>query len=145
MTITEDAMDAKPSVLPFGKEVEVFYDGECPLCCREITMLQRWDKLRRIQFTDITRPEFHPESIGVTMERLMAEIHGRLPDGRLIVGVEVFRALYSAVGFQNLVSLTRLPLIRNVLDAGYRLFARNRLRMTGRCADRRCSIHSTHP
>ena len=63
----------------------------------------------------------------------MDEIQGRLPDGNWITGVEVFRRLYTAVGFGPLVALTRLPGISHGLDAGYRVFARNRLRFTGRC------------
>jgi hypothetical protein len=69
----------------------------------------------------------------MSWEDLMSEIHGRLPDGTWVRGVEVFRRLYSAVGWGAVVSLSRLPLIRGMLDFGYRVFARNRLRLTGRC------------
>jgi predicted DCC family thiol-disulfide oxidoreductase YuxK len=64
----------------------------------------------------------------------MAEIHARLPDGTWITGVEVFRRLYGAVGFRYLIPLTRLPGIACSLDFGYRLFAKNRLKWTGRCS-----------
>ena len=33
----------------------------------------------------------------------MAQIHGRLPDGTWLQGVEVFRRLYAAIGFGSLV------------------------------------------
>lgn len=78
---------------------------------------------------------------GVTHADLMAEIHGLLPDGTLIRGVEVFRRLYAAVGFGPLVPITRVPGISHFLDAAYRLFAKNRLRLTGRCADGACAVH----
>jgi predicted DCC family thiol-disulfide oxidoreductase YuxK len=81
---------------------------------------------------------FDPGSVGVPMEVLMDRIHGRLPDGTLVEGVEVFRRLYTAVGFGVLVAPTRLPGIRQLLDLAYRWFARNRLRLTGRCADGVC-------
>ena len=70
----------------------------------------------------------------------MDRIHGRLPDGTLVKGVEVFRHLYTAVGFGVLVAPTRLPGIAQLLDLGYRLFAKNRLRLTGRCADGACDL-----
>jgi len=54
--------------------------------------------------------------------------------------VEVFRHLYSAVGFGRLVSLTRLPVVREALHVGYLLFAKNRLRMTGRCMEDICAV-----
>lgn len=115
-------------------EVEVFYDGDCPLCRREINMLRGWDKHDRIVFTDIAADGFDPAPLGVDFDTLMAEIHGRLPDGRLIRGVEVFRRLYAATGWGPLVAASRWPGLRQLLDASYRFFARYRLRLTGRCA-----------
>jgi predicted DCC family thiol-disulfide oxidoreductase YuxK len=122
-------------------EVEVFYDGACPLCMREIRMLRRRDHHARIRFTDIAAESFDPGAVGLTWEALMDRIHGRLPDGTLIEGVEVFRRLYAAVGFGPLVTLSRAPGVSQLLDLAYRLFARNRLRLTGRCAERGCEVH----
>jgi len=73
----------------------------------------------------------------------MARIHGVLPDGTRIVGVEVFRRAYAAVGLGWLVAPTRWPLLRPLADAAYRWFARNRLRLTGRgevCTADRCGL-----
>ncbi len=126
-------------------DVEVFFDGECPLCTREIALLRRLDeRRRRIRFTDIAEPGFEASLLGVSQEDLMAKIHGRLPDGRLIEGVEVFRRLYAAVGFATLVRVTRLPVVAPLLDAAYRWFAANRLHLTGRCANGSCRVpHAT--
>lgn len=120
--------------------VEVFFDGGCPLCVREIGMLKRWDRQHRIRFTDIDAPGFVAESYGKTYEDLMSRIQGRLSDGTWIEGVEVFRQLYSAVGFGPLVWVTRLPVISQVMTLGYRVFAKNRLRLTGRCLGKTCAI-----
>jgi predicted DCC family thiol-disulfide oxidoreductase YuxK len=127
-------------VLPAGKSVEVFYDGACPLCMREIRMLMRKDRDGRIQFTDIAAPGFDAARYGTTQPALMARIRGRLADGTWIDGVEVFRRLYAAVGFRWLVAVTRLPVIAQLLGLAYLAFARNRLRLTGRCADDACAI-----
>jgi predicted DCC family thiol-disulfide oxidoreductase YuxK len=119
--------------------IEMFYDGDCPLCMRETRFLQKLDRRHRIRFANIAAPDFDPESVGKTHADLMAEIHGRLPDGTWITGVEVFRRLYASVGLGPLVQLTRLPFIKQLMNAGYRLFARNRLKLTGRC-DGRCAL-----
>lgn len=119
-------------------DVEVFYDGACPLCLREINMLRRRDHRRRVRFTDIAADGFDAEAVGVTWGALMRRIHGRLPDGTLIEGVEVFRRLYAAVGFALLVKLSRAPVVSQLLDLAYKLFAKNRLRLTGRCAADAC-------
>ena len=119
---------------------EVFYDGDCPLCVREIRMLQRLDRKGRIVFTDIAAPDFDEHTVGLSWETLMERIHGRMPDGTLVEGVEVFRQLYSAVGLGPLVALTRIPGLSHAADAAYRLFAKNRLRLTGRCRDGVCRV-----
>jgi predicted DCC family thiol-disulfide oxidoreductase YuxK len=125
-------------------EVEVFFDGGCPLCVREIKFLRRWDRLGKIQFTDIDAPDFQSSNVGKSYDELMAKMHGRLPDGTWIQGVEVFRKLYAAVGFGPVVVLSRLPIVSQILDLGYFLFAKNRLRLTGRCATSTCSVRPPH-
>ena len=112
--------------------VEVFYDGDCPLCQREICMLQRKDHDGNIQFTNIAAPDFAPAAYGMKMEDFMSQIQGRLADGKWITGVEVFRRLYTAIGYGAVVKLTRLPGVSHLLDIGYQVFARNRLAVTGR-------------
>jgi len=121
-------------------DFEVFYDGGCPLCRREIALLQKWDRRQRIRFTDIDAPGFDPTTVGRTHQELMDQIHGRLPSGELVTGVEVFRQLYAAVGFGPLVSLTRLPGIAQMLNLGYHIFSKNRLRLTGRCQAGECQL-----
>lgn len=86
-------------------------------------------------FTDIAAEDFEPEALGTTREALMAEIHGRTADGKWFRGVEVFRRLYAAAGFGWLIPITRIPGIDHLLRGGYWLFARNRLRLTGRCGE----------
>jgi predicted DCC family thiol-disulfide oxidoreductase YuxK len=126
---------------PASHAFEVFYDGDCPLCKREIGLIRRMDRRRRILFTDIADPLFRPETVGKTMDELMAQIYGRLPDGSLVTGVEVFRRLYGAIGVGPVVWLSRLPGISGLLDWSYRIFARNRLRFTGRCAGGVCKVN----
>lgn len=121
-------------------EIEVFYDGGCPLCTREMKMLQRRDRRQRIRFVDIAENGFDAATVGVPWQTLMDRIHGRLADGTMVEGVEVFRRLYAAVGFGPLVALTRLPGVKQVLDVAYDVFAKNRLRLTNRCVDETCRV-----
>ena len=120
-------------------DVELFYDGDCPLCLREVRMLARLDDKARLLLTDLTTaPEARTE--GRSRAQLMERMHARLPTGEWIDGVEVFRQAYSAVGFGWIVALTRLPGVRHALDLGYTIFAKNRLRLTGRCEDGACAV-----
>jgi predicted DCC family thiol-disulfide oxidoreductase YuxK len=123
-----------------GKTVEVFYDGDCPLCMREIRMLMRKDRASRIEFTNIAAPTFDAAALGTTYAALMTRIRGRLPNGTWIEGVEVFRQLYTAIGWTKLVAVTRVPGISHLMSLAYRAFAANRLRLTGRCAPDGCAL-----
>ena len=116
---------------------EVFYDGDCPLCVREIRFLRRMDRKKgHVLFTDIAAPGFDAMShAGVSQDDLMAEIYGRTQSGELVSGMEVFRRLYAAVGLGFLFAPTGWPGLRVFFDAAYRLFAKNRLRLTGRCKE----------
>ena len=116
-------------------QIEVLYDGDCPLCSREINFLRRMDKHHSIVATNISDPDFDASTTGVEWSDLMDRIHGRRADGVIVEGVEVFRQLYSAVGWGWLVSITRVPGIRQGLDAADAAFARNRLRLTNRRAE----------
>ena len=117
-------------------QIRVLFDGACPLCAREIRMLERLDRGRgRVEFEDISHPAFDSAVYGLDAEQVMARIHGVLPDGSIIEGLEVFRRVYAAVGLGWLLAPTRWPLLRGISEAGYRIFAQNRMRWTGRAAD----------
>jgi predicted DCC family thiol-disulfide oxidoreductase YuxK len=118
--------------------IKVLYDGECPLCAREIAFLRRRDRRGRIDFEDIAAPGFDPARYGLDHEAVMSRIHGVLPGGTVIEGVEVFRRLYASVGLGWLVAPTRWPILSGLFERAYRVFARNRLRWTGR-ADAACT------
>ncbi len=121
-----------PTAMPSSKQFQVFFDGDCPLCQREINWLRKKDRNKQIDFIDIAADSFDEITHGKPYDTLMAQIHGRDQDGNWITGVEVFRRLYQAAGYGGLVKLTRLPVIKQGLDIVYRVFAKYRTRLTGR-------------
>lgn len=129
---------APPPVGPY--RVEIFFDGDCPLCEKEISAIRWMDRRERVRFTDIAQEGFDPAAYGKDMPTLMAEIHGRDARGEWLIGVEVFRQVYAAIGFGPVVALTRLPGVRQLLDLGYGFFAKRRLWLTGRCHDGACRV-----
>ena len=126
---------------------QVFFDGDCPLCVREIALLRRLDRHGRVRFTDIADARFDPAREGLPpWQTLMDRIHGRrLDTGEVVEGVEVFRALYDAVGLGLLVRVTRLGLVDRMLERAYHAFVSRRLRLTGRCDDRGCAVPRRAP
>jgi predicted DCC family thiol-disulfide oxidoreductase YuxK len=118
--------------VPEDFDIKILYDGDCPLCKREMAWLMRRDVKHRVAFEDIASSGFDPTRYGRTQADVMARIHGQLPDGTVIEGVEVFRRVYRAVGLGWMLAWTRLPVARQLSDVAYRIFAANRLRVTGR-------------
>ncbi|MEZ4331658.1 MAG: DUF393 domain-containing protein [Myxococcota bacterium] len=122
-------MDASPE----RWQIRVLYDAQCPLCAREGRLLERLDAGRgRIDLEDISAPAFDAGRYGLDPAELEAKLHGVLPDGRIVEGVEVLALAYEAVGLGWLVKPARWPGFRRLLDRAYLWFARNRLRLTGR-------------
>lgn len=123
-------------------QIRILFDGECPLCRREVSMLQRIDRGRgRVGFEDIAGADFDASRYGLETRAVHERIHGVLADGGVVEGVEVFRRAYAAIGLGWLVAPTRWPILRGLADAAYRFFARNRLAITGRrleCEDGTC-------
>jgi len=125
-------------------ELEMFFDGECPLCVREVRLMRRLDKRGRVDFIDIAATSFVADDYGKDFATFMGRIQARdLKSGEWLDGVEVFRRIYGALGFAWVMPLTRVWGVRQALEAGYSWFARNRLRLTRRppeCAAGRCAV-----
>lgn len=122
----------------------LFYDGHCPLCMREIAHLRRWNSAGQVQFVDITSADFTERYPQIDRDAAMAVLHGQLPDGRVITGVDVTVEAWNRVGKGHWVRWLKWPGVRWVSPALYRLFARHRHRLarllTGesRCTEDDC-------
>ncbi|WP_259722583.1 thiol-disulfide oxidoreductase DCC family protein [Synechococcus sp. CS-1328] len=112
----------------------MLYDGGCPLCLREVRVLGGRDGDRgRLAFVDVAAVDYDPSSHGAISYRdAMERIHGLTVTGEVVRDVEVFRRAYELVGLGWLYAPSRWPLLRGIADGLYRLWARWRLRLTGR-------------
>lgn len=89
--------------------LEVWFDGDCPLCRREIALLRRLDRRGAIVFTDVASGE---GSCPIDRTELLSCFHAR-EDGRLVSGAEAFAAMWRAIPV--LAPLGRLARNRHVL------------------------------
>lgn len=108
----------------------LLYDAQCPVCSLEMDHLRERCADGRLVFVDISSPGFDAASYGATYEAMDAEIHGVLPDGSVIKGVEVLRLAYAAAGLGWVMRPTGWAPLRPAFDAGYRLFAQHRRRIS---------------
>ncbi len=116
--------------------LKLLYDGECPLCVREVNFLRKRDANRGlVEFVDIADENYTPEAHGgIDFETAMGRIHAVLPDGTIIKNVEVFRSVYEILGMGWIYAATRLPIIGSIVDTLYGVWADWRLILTGRPA-----------
>ena len=108
----------------------LFYDGGCAVCSLEMDHLRARCRDGRLVFVDIAAPGFDPAVAGTTHAALDAEIHGLAADGTLLRGVEVLRLAYEAAGLGIVLRPTAWAPLAPLADAGYRLFARHRRRIS---------------
>jgi len=124
--------------LPEGQlprwELRMLFDGDCPLCMREVNMLRDMDKgAGKIDFVDIAAADYDPaKNMDLDFETVMKSIHAILPDGKVVSGIEVFRRLYDAVGLGWVYAITEVPAVGRLADRVYDFWARNRMAVTGR-------------
>lgn len=99
----------------------------------EVEFLSKRDIHHKIRFTDLNSPDYNPAEHGnVQFSEGMRKIRAVLPDQTVVMGVEVFRKTYDAIGLGWVFELTKLPGIGGVADFIYDVWAENRLRITGR-------------
>ena len=73
--------------------VEVWFDGDCPLCRREINLMRRLDRRGAIVFTDVATGQ---GVCPIDRAELLARFHAR-EDGRMVSGAEAFAAMWRAI------------------------------------------------
>jgi predicted DCC family thiol-disulfide oxidoreductase YuxK len=115
-------------------QIELLYDGACPLCVREVNFLKTTDADRGlVSFVDIAADDYDPAAhAGVSFETAMGRIHAILPDGTIVKNVEVFRRIYEILGIGWVYAVTRIRAIEYLANLVYGIWADLRLKLTGR-------------
>ncbi|KAL8547430.1 hypothetical protein ACS0TY_006962 [Phlomoides rotata] len=115
-------------------KIKMLYDGDCPLCMREVDMLRERNKrYGTIKFVDISSEEYSPEdNQSLDYKTAMGRIHAILSDGTVVTDVEAFRKLYEVVGLGWVYAITKYEPIASIADAIYGFWAKYRLQVTGR-------------
>ena len=93
---------------------KVYYDESCYVCSLEINAIRNRGEACGIEFVDISKASFPDE--------YMEEMIGNF-DGQQTVGIETFRLMYEKMGFKRSVAFSRLPVIKQIFDTGYKIFA----------------------
>lgn len=107
----------------------IFYDGNCPLCSKEMQALERYDLHNRIQLEDIHQTNFEQKFPDIDKIKATEILHGKL-NGVTLLGLDVTCHAWRLVGKKPWIALLRLPIIKPFADLGYLFFAKHRTRIS---------------
>ena len=132
MTVT--ASDPTPNS---ASRPVVFYDGDCPLCRREIAHYRHLDREARLRWVDAAAETEVLASHGLSVQAAMAELHVLDTSGHWQRGVDAFLVIWQHLpGYRWLGRLVRGLWLRRPLGFLYRHFAAWRYRR--RCSEGGC-------
>jgi len=101
------------------------YDGECPLCSREVHLLQSRSPDAKVQYVDIATKDYQPEKFqNLSYQQTMEQLYVLSAKGDVLKGVDAFFTLYSKTGWKGLAMALKALLFQQILQALYQLFAR---------------------
>lgn len=113
-----------------SETLTVLYDGECPLCRREIAHVKGLAQGRSdssLCFVDISAGSKGDNTYAAERATLLARFHVQRADGSRLDGAEAFVAMWSRLpGWRWLARLASMPGVMALLEVAYRGFLKLR-------------------
>jgi predicted DCC family thiol-disulfide oxidoreductase YuxK len=108
-------------------QLQVYYDGGCPVCSREIAFYKARPGTNGFRWIDVNATAPADLGPGLTRERALARMHVRRPDGELLSGAAAFAEMWRAMpGLKWLGRLLAFPPFGLIAEAAYRAFLKAR-------------------
>lgn len=103
--------------------IQVYYDGGCPVCSREIRFYKARPGSDSMTWVDVNASASPDLGPGLNREAAMARMHVRRSDGRLLGGAAAFGELWRHTpGLKGLGWLLAMPPFETLAELGYRIF-----------------------
>lgn len=102
------------------RNVHILYNGRCPVCRAEIGHYRARTEAAGapLRFEDLNETRLQDWRIGP--DQAMRRMHGRMPDGRIVSGVEAFALIWERLpGMGWMARAVRLPVIRPLAAFAY--------------------------
>lgn len=114
--------------------VTVWYDGNCPLCLREIALMRKLDRRGAIDFVDVAAGA--DPACPIDRQMLLSRFHAR-EAGVIYSGAAAFAAMWRAIPLLRPLGLAaRWSPVLHVLEAAYLQFLKVRPRLQRLAAGR---------
>ena len=106
------------------KILNVYYDGLCMLCSREIEHYKKQKGSDAFIFTDITSQDFDPSKEGVDPTLVHKIMHVKKSNGELRTGVDAFIEIWEHLPrYRKIAALAKKSPLKKALELGYQFFA----------------------
>jgi len=113
----------------------VFYDGNCPVCRREIGHYRRLEREDSpIRWYNVHTNPKALAKYALSLEESLALFHVYDGQGQKYTGVSGFDELWQRLPYFNRIAfILRVPILRPLLDRLYAIFAKRRLSRPSIC------------
>ncbi|MCX2979734.1 DUF393 domain-containing protein [Halieaceae bacterium IMCC14734] len=103
----------------------LYYDGNCGLCNAEMQRLRevKADSLELVDIHSVSDDCNLPDS-----DQLLQQLHLQTADGAFVIGLEANISAWEHTPYAGRWRLLRLPVVRQLAEIGYALWARWRYR-----------------
>ena len=112
----------------------ILYDGSCGICRRSASFWENALRRRGFAIVELQEP-WVMEKLNLPPEELLNDLRLLLADGTHLAGAEAYRYAMRRIWWAlPLYVFSVLPGCRWIFDSAYRVFARNRHRVSAACA-----------
>lgn len=109
------------------QKVQVYFDGLCHLCSREIEHYKKCAGSDAIGFIDITSDDFDAEQEKLDPQTIHRSLHVRKSNGTVVSGVDAFIEIWTQLpAYGWLAKIIQWKPVRWMADVGYVVFAKVR-------------------
>ena len=114
--------------------IKVFYDGKCNLCSKEINYYRRISPIGIFDWQDINLLSDKYVNMGINISDALKTLHVIDIDNKLYLGVDAFIKIWNNLAYWKILArLISIPIIRQLANIAYKLFANWRFNRSSHC------------
>jgi predicted DCC family thiol-disulfide oxidoreductase YuxK len=105
---------------PDERVLTAYFNGACPVCSHEMHAYEREPGTEKLGFCDVVATKGALADAGLDDETLKRRLHVRTADGKILVGIDAFTALWDEMPrWRPFARIVRYPLVKPVAELLY--------------------------
>lgn len=114
--------------------IKVFYDAKCNLCSKEIKYYMKVADANIFSWQDVNDSVEDLKADNITLVQALKFLHVQDLDGKFHIGVDAFILIWRNLKkFRILAFIVSLPIIKQLTDFFYKVFANYRFKKLKHC------------